>query len=161
MHRPRIIRSLATALAVGALGVGAAATPALALPTDSVTIDTAKVDFGNSWAGGAPTSGATLEWSNVNGATCLTGTIYMKNAADLNAKVALEIYDDASHAFDEDPIATTKSTKKTAVGNALNVFPVTVPCINSTGTHAHVVLLDDHANPGAPLEESATAIHNE
>jgi len=159
MHRPRIIRSLATALAVGALGVGAAATPALALPTDSVTIDTPKIDLGNSWAGGSPTSGATLEWSNANGATCLTGNLFMKNAANLNAKVQLEIYDDAVHG---DPIATTSSTKKTAAGNALNVFPISLPCINSTGTHAHVVLLDDSANPGAlPLDVSATAIHNE
>lgn len=159
MHRPRIIRSLATALAVGALGVGAAATPALALPTDSVTIDTPKIDLGNSWAGGSPTSGATLEWSNVNGATCLTGNLFMKNAAGLNAKVQLEIYDNAAHGAN--PIATTSSTRKTAAGNALNVFPISLPCINSAGTHAHVVLLDDSANPGAPLDDSATVIHNE
>ena len=160
MHRPRITRSLATALAVTALSV-TAASPAMALPIDSVSIDTAKVDLGSSWADQAPTSGATLDWSNANGATCLTGNIYMKNADNLSAKVELEIYSSAGHAVDELPLATTKSTKKTASGNALNVFPINVPCINSPGTHAHVRLLDDHLNPGGPLQEVATSFQNE
>ena len=160
MHRPRITRSLATALAVTALSVTAAA-PAMALPVDSVSIDTAKVDLGSSWAGGSPTSGASLDWSNVNGATCLTGNIYMKNAAGLSAKVELEIYDDATHAVGELPLATTKSTKKTAVGSALNVFPINVPCINSPGTHAHVRLLDDHLNPGGALALSSISYQDE
>jgi hypothetical protein len=161
MSRPRFTRSLATALAVGTLGVVAAATPAMALPTDSVSIDTTKVDIGSSWASGSPTSGAVLDWSNANGATCLTGNLYMKNAPGVSAKVELEIYTNASHGATELPLATTKSTKKTAVGNALNVFPISLPCINSPGTHAHVRLLDDHNNVGGPLTLSSISFQDE
>ena len=162
MFRSRITRSLATAVAVGVLGVAGAATPAMALPIDNVTFDTAKVDYGNSWAGQAPTSAAQLDWSNANGATCLTGNIFMKNAAGLKSKVELELYPDSIHpAGGENPIATMRSTTKTAVGIALNVFSANPPCVNTTATHAHVRLLDDTANPGGALQQSAIAFHNE
>jgi hypothetical protein len=156
MLRSRITRTLAAGAAVTLL----AATPALATPIDNVQFDTAKVDFGNSWAGGSPTTPGELDWSNVNGATCLTGNLYMKQADGVSARVELEIYDDASHGGDA-PIATTRSQIKTAVGSALNVFSLSPSCINSNGVHAHVKLLDDSSNPGGGLVVRSTAFLNE
>ena len=151
---------MATASAAGILAVVGAA-PALAQPIDYVSIDTSKVDFGNSWANQAPTSGAPLDWDTGNGNTCLDGNIYLKNANGVTAQIYLEIYDDTVHTPGELPLATTKSKKKTAVGNALNTFPVDVPCQNSPGTHAHVVLFDDSSNPGGGLTEQRTVYANE
>jgi hypothetical protein len=157
MHRSRITRTLAAGAAVTLL----AATPALAAPIDNVQFDTAKVDFGNSWSGGAPTAPAELDWSNANGATCLTGNLYMTQANGISARVELEIYDDASHAAGDPPLATTRSQIKTAVGAGLNVFSLSPACINSSGTHAHVKLLDDSSNPGGGLVVRSTAFLNE
>ena len=85
----------------------------------------------------------------------------MKNAPGVSAQVELELYDDAFHGANEAPIATTKSTKKTAVGNALNVFAISPACQISSGTHAHVRLVDNHSNPGGPLNEVVTSFQNE
>jgi hypothetical protein len=159
MLRTRMTRPLAVAAAATALAVAGGAAPAMALPIDRPAINTNQVDFGNSWANQAPTSGGTLDWDTGNGNTCLSGNIYMKNAAGVTAQVWLEMYTDGSHSTPA--LATTKSLKKTAVGNALNIFTVNLPCINSAGTHAHVVLKDDHANIGGPLLTYATVTEDE
>ena len=154
MLRSRLTRSLVAAAAVSLV----AAAPALAVPVD---FDTAKVDYGTSWAGGSPTAPGNLNWSNVNGATCLTGNLYLRQADGVSARVQLEIYDDAIHQIGEAPLATTRSQIKTAAGAGLNVFTANPPCINSTGTHAHVVLLDDADNPGGGLVERPFLWFNE
>ena len=151
MLRLRFTRTMATAVAVGTLAMAAAA-PAMALPIDNVEFDTPTVDFGNAWAGGQPTAPGELDWDTGSGATCLSGNLYMKSAPGVSARVELEMYTDgsaASHAAG--PLATTRSKIKTAAGNGLNIFPLTVPCITSPGTHAHVRLLDDSNNVGGPL----------
>lgn len=153
MLRSRLTRSLVAATAVTLF----AAAPALAVPVD---FDTAKVDFGSSWAGGSPTAPGELDYANANGATCLTGNLYMRQADDISARVQLEVYESASHAGD-DPVATTRSQIKTASGAALNIFPLTPPCIISDHEHWHVVLLDDSANPGGGLQPRVTYAFNE
>ena len=154
----RISRPMATVMTAAALAVVGAA-PAMAGPIDRPLLDTTQVDFGNSWSNQAPTSGGTLDWDTGNGNTCLDGHIYLKNANNVTAQVWLEIYPNAAHGAN--PIATTKSARKTATSNALNTFAVNVQCQNSSGTHAHVVVADDHASIGGALQPTATAFENE
>ena len=152
MLRLRITRAMTTVVAVGTLAVAAAASPAMAAPIDFVQFDTPTVDFGNAWAGGSPTTPGELDWDTGNGATCLSGNLYMKNADGVSARVELEMYtDNSAAAHTAGPIGTTRSKIKTAVGNGLNIIPLTVPCIVSPGTHVHLRLLDDRTNIGGPL----------
>jgi hypothetical protein len=151
---------MATASAAGILAVAGTAAPALAQPVDTFAFNTSQVDFGQSWSNNQTTSDAELDWDTGNGNTCVTGNLYMKNAANVTAQVQLEIYSSASHGG-ELPLATTKSAKKKAVGNALNTFVLSIPCQKSPGTHAHIKLVDDHANIGGALTQSAIAIEDE
>jgi hypothetical protein len=76
-----------------------------------------------------------------------------------NARVELTVYADAAHTGGE--IATTRSKIQTAANNNnLNAFGVAPPCIVSTGTHAHIRLLDDHVTPGVLAPAGFEQIEN-
>jgi hypothetical protein len=159
MHLARINRKLAMALAVGVLAAMAGASAASATPVDSVTLSPpGDVSFGNAWvASSGATTGGDFDWNQAGANTnprLMNGYIYIHRQNGLQARVQIQLYDDATN---HNLVATRNGGTKTGTGAFLDTFPINVGGVAGTTSHAHINLQEFQ---GGNWVTVATSIQN-
>ena len=145
MHRTRIIRTLASAAAIGTLALAGAAVPASASPTEDVLISGPTFDthFGTNFSAGEAQDPGELDWNDdgTDQKPQLNGVLYAQAASGVTAKVEMKIYDDAFH---DTLISTKQRTLSGATGlgtlQVTDLGNVTCDC-----RHVHVIVSDNRS----------------